>query len=673
MHSAMFLFLVIGGIGAVTPPAWGINQVPAVSLVGGSCVRVSWSAPSVLGTPPVSCYEVQLANITGVSNFSVIDRCAVGNQLTRCSLVDEFTYTFKVTAIGASGRRSGESSSSSFQLGWLRSAESQSVISSPAWNQISFVAGSFPSISVEVSNDGNIGWSSRIFVATLVNRCKLDSASGFIIPVPLSASDANFTSATLPLPVNAAPVFTDTLLASATGGVYTLTSPSVEPSVGAYSLIVFSLEGGGLWGQYWVNPSFSGSPTISRKDGSLEFTWQGTPIVNGTSARASQQVSARWTGFIEAAYTETFTFMVETSGSVRLWVEDVLVINKGSVSASAGGSVQTFTGQAGLRASSAASRKFSRIRIDFVQFQSNAARSARMVLRWISPSQPIQVIPSERFFKAIPVQSTVKSIDITAGTVDAAQCSYSLPVGALVTGGSYKFIIAARDSRNNPIFGNSQITFSATFTSLSGSPQAPSSYTSSMVVSNGTYVIAFSVPVSDSYTVNIREVGSGSSISGSPFTLTIGASGAYVVPSMSLDADTLFTDSTYVIIQFPVWDSSNNPLPSTAVISGVNVAVTWTSDSLTASRLPVDDVAWRSRTYGTSFPATLSYNATVSSFQAAVPINRAGSFSASISVNGGGATLVQSFTVAASRVSVGSNSVVVSSLFPPAALLVGVE
>ena len=77
-------------------------------------------------------------------------------------------------------------------------------------------------------------------------------------------------------------------------------------------------------GEYWSNPTLSGAPVVTRDDLELNFNWGlGSPA----AGVPSDNFSARWTrNLIFAA--GTYRFYTNTSDGVRLWVNDVLLIDQ---------------------------------------------------------------------------------------------------------------------------------------------------------------------------------------------------------------------------------------------------------------------------------------------------------------------------------------------------------
>src|SRR5207249_11010745 len=87
--------------------------------------------------------------------------------------------------------------------------------------------------------------------------------------------------------------------------------------------------GTGLKGDYYSNTTVSGTPTFTRTDPTVNFDWSGgSPgsSMSGTSMSGSNW-SARWTGQIQAQYSEQYTVCTETDDGARLWVNGTLVLD----------------------------------------------------------------------------------------------------------------------------------------------------------------------------------------------------------------------------------------------------------------------------------------------------------------------------------------------------------
>jgi hypothetical protein len=99
---------------------------------------------------------------------------------------------------------------------------------------------------------------------------------------------------------------------------------------GFISSTQFGQSGDGLLGQYYDNTAFSGTPSFTRWDDRIDFSWaDGNAYPGGSPDPSFNAVgpggwSARWTGQLTASINETYTFSINSAGnSVRLWVTPV--------------------------------------------------------------------------------------------------------------------------------------------------------------------------------------------------------------------------------------------------------------------------------------------------------------------------------------------------------------
>ncbi|MHC4626700.1 MAG: PA14 domain-containing protein [Planctomycetota bacterium] len=155
--------------------------------------------------------------------------------------------------------------------------------------------------------------------------------------------------------------------------------------------------GGGVKGQYYNGMNFE-TLVATRDDPQIDFNWgSGGP----DPAAGDDQFSARWTGEVEAAFTETYTFYTNSDDGVRLWVEGQLLVNnwtdhgptedKGTIDLVAG---NTYSLQ--------------------MEYYENGG-GAVAELRWSSPRTPKQVIPQAAL--SLPIKAgTPKPANGAAGT-----------------------------------------------------------------------------------------------------------------------------------------------------------------------------------------------------------------------------------------------------------------
>ena len=148
--------------------------------------------------------------------------------------------------------------------------------------------------------------------------------------------------------------------------------------------------GGGIRGDYYKGMNFE-TFILSRTDPEINFNW-GDPG-GPDPAVGDDQFSCRWTGEVEAAYTETYTFYAAADDGVRLWVDGVQLvdawIDQGTTEYR--GTIDLISGNS----------------YSVVMEQYENGGGATAYLRWSSPSTPKQIIPQAAL--APPVKASSPS------------------------------------------------------------------------------------------------------------------------------------------------------------------------------------------------------------------------------------------------------------------------
>ena len=142
-------------------------------------------------------------------------------------------------------------------------------------------------------------------------------------------------------------------------------------------------NGTGLAAEYFNNTTLSGNTALTRTDASIDFNWgNGSP----NSQITNDNFSVRWTGQVEPQCSETYTFETETDDGVRLWVNEMLLVDKWQDMAP-----HKFSGTIALEAGEKYSIK--------MEYYENAI-GAVAKLRWSSASQTYQIIPKTQLYPA---------------------------------------------------------------------------------------------------------------------------------------------------------------------------------------------------------------------------------------------------------------------------------
>ncbi|MBN1803710.1 MAG: hypothetical protein JW837_00525 [Sedimentisphaerales bacterium] len=176
--------------------------------------------------------------------------------------------------------------------------------------------------------------------------------------------------------------------------------------VGEYKGDVWSFktakDGGGLRADYYNDDNLM-TLVLTRTDPQINFNWgdPGSP----DPAINEDNFSVRWTGEIEAGYTETYTFYPKTDDGVRLWIGGVKLVDSWETvplyPIEHSGTISLVEG--------------STYRIVMEYFESSAEAIAE--LRWQSPSTPKQLVPQAAF--SLPIKAGNPSP--ANGAVDVTQ------------------------------------------------------------------------------------------------------------------------------------------------------------------------------------------------------------------------------------------------------------
>ena len=83
--------------------------------------------------------------------------------------------------------------------------------------------------------------------------------------------------------------------------------------------------GGGIKGEYFNNMNLSGLPALTRIDPQIDFYWNPGP--DPPPGVNEDNFSVRWTGELEAAFSEPVTFITGSDDGVRLYLDGELIID----------------------------------------------------------------------------------------------------------------------------------------------------------------------------------------------------------------------------------------------------------------------------------------------------------------------------------------------------------
>ncbi|WP_375474129.1 PA14 domain-containing protein [uncultured Nostoc sp.] len=147
-------------------------------------------------------------------------------------------------------------------------------------------------------------------------------------------------------------------------------------------------QGDGLKAEYYDNIDFT-NLKVTRTDPTVNFNWRaGSP----DQLIDADTFSARWTGQVEAKYSETYNFYTTADDGVRLWVNGQQIINQfiDQPATESSGSIALVAGQ-----------KYD-IKLEYYENKSNAVSQ----LRWSSTSQAKEIIPQSQLYSNVSTPSS---------------------------------------------------------------------------------------------------------------------------------------------------------------------------------------------------------------------------------------------------------------------------
>ncbi|MEH1831408.1 MAG: PA14 domain-containing protein [Nostoc sp.] len=176
-------------------------------------------------------------------------------------------------------------------------------------------------------------------------------------------------------------------------------------------------QGDGLKAEYYDNIDFT-NLKVTRTDPRVNFVWgTGSP----DPSIGADTFSARWTGQVEAKYSETYKFYTTSDDGVRLWVNGQQIIND-FVDHSAtedSGSIALVAGQ-----------KYD-IKLEYYE----NTYSAVSQLSWSSSSQAKEIIPQSQLYSNVTSNTDVTPPSATANAANLTTSS-----------GNYTFTVVYNDN-----------------------------------------------------------------------------------------------------------------------------------------------------------------------------------------------------------------------------------
>ncbi|MDF5707960.1 MAG: PA14 domain-containing protein [Nostoc sp. S4] len=212
-------------------------------------------------------------------------------------------------------------------------------------------------------------------------------------------------------------------------------------------------NGNGLQGQYYDNPDFT-NLKVTRTDATVDFGWgSGSP----DPSIQPDTFSVRWTGQVQAKYSETYNFYTSSDDGVRLWVNNQLLIdhfvNQSNTEYS--GSINLVAGQ-----------KYD-IKLEY--FDNTYSAVSR--LSWSSASQTKEIIPQSQLYSSAVTSPTTITLKQSPTSVNEGDGSVTVTVlrsGDLSGTSSIKYATLANTATPGDDYGNGAEEMGGTLTFAPG-------------------------------------------------------------------------------------------------------------------------------------------------------------------------------------------------------------
>ena len=251
--------------------------------------------------------------------------------------------------------------------------------------------------------------SSTNGTPVIYNPGSQTNVRGTAVSLQLIASDPNGQALTwsatgLPagLTLNSSGLITGTVAPGAASATVTITVS--DGSLTASTSFAWNISapptGNGLLGEYYtgMTPGLN-PPVLTRNDATINFDWG---IGGPSAATGIDTFSARWTGDIVAAYTEPYTFTLFMDDGARVWIDNVLVLDKW-LPAGVGG---TYTFSVNLTAG-----RRTPFKLEYYEQWGGAG----LALAWQSSRQTLEYVPANAFLPAGGTSDTTPPTAVISG------------------------------------------------------------------------------------------------------------------------------------------------------------------------------------------------------------------------------------------------------------------
>ena len=287
-----------------------------------------------------------------------------------------------VTAFDAAGNTSAASTAASVRPVAPAPVYPDLTVTSLTWAPTTVTTGTALTFSAVVRNGGTVATPAGKVVgaAFSVNGTRVTwSSTSTTSLAPGATRTLTATAGTAGATWKPTASGTFTVTATANYGA-TFTETSTANNTLSKSLGVSEPPGTGLKGIYYNGTAFN-TQVLTGTDKTVNFDW--SLLSPGMNVKADA-FSVRWTGRIRATKNETYTFQTKSDDGVRLWVNNVLLINAWTPH-----SLKTDTATIALKAG-----LYYPIKLEYF----DSTKTAVIQLYWSSPTTPLAVVPQVNLY-----------------------------------------------------------------------------------------------------------------------------------------------------------------------------------------------------------------------------------------------------------------------------------
>ena len=533
---------------ASTVPGWDpVEGRITRSLLAGEassadCLEILWDLVDNTGGSPVLCYMVWRKD--GDERWYLMQDCSQSSPGSRrfvsCGYDKQIYVQFKVHALNRNGLSVNPILSGLFMIDDLLVSPGARVVDPHPPGP--YMSGSFPLIRVQ----GVDSVQYRTFVLQMFKEGKFFSSRTFV-------DDVNIP------------------------GNYVVEPPSFVP-VGEYSLMVSSLEQGGLQAQYWNNIFFSGDIDQSRKSRFIRHD------------KSEDLVSVRWTGFLKPAFSERYTFSALTEQYIAVWIQGELVLDKRESRCvkSCSFSIELEDGE------------LYSIRIDYYVSRGFGQKpDPSLRFHWESYSQVREEISPKRLFKSVEVENgNNRSLSVIPDLLSAQHTLVLSPIEHIVAGVDFEIHVLARDR-----FDQNRTGSADAFMCVLSAESASYTALSIPLPQDGLHLVPLRVTTAGTYRITVATL-SGDLVTDSSDkrVLVIPADAVEVVASsVVIEPPVVKYVNQSVSVSAVLRDMYGNTIDGSVAEPELFLSIEWLYDRLSLERLANNDNVNRTRTFGKVF------------------------------------------------------------------------